>query len=276
MWILPLLAAAAAAATSPEAVTLPRTEVHRITAKSNGVPYEIRVALPPGYAGGSRKYGTVYVLDADYSFAIARNVVEHLSDRDHLEPLLVVGIAYDGPLRYRLDRTRDYTPSHSPRGGYGEEMQKHSGGGPEFLEFLSGELIPFIDERYRTADDRRALVGHSYGGLFASWTLLTTGSTLFDRFIIVSPSLWYHDREMFELENKLAEKAPHPAGRVYLSVGSIENSMMATDLRRFEKALRERKHPGLALRIEVLDGETHNSVFPSAFSRGLRWAFEGR
>lgn len=73
-----------------EPVTLPNTEVRHLRAEANGIEYKIYVALPPRYAQEGRRYGVVYALDADYSFAIARNVVEHLSDRDHLEPLIVV------------------------------------------------------------------------------------------------------------------------------------------------------------------------------------------
>jgi predicted alpha/beta superfamily hydrolase len=251
------------------AVSLPNTEVHHLTSKAREIDYKIYVALPNGYQDSTRRYGVVYLLDADYSFAIARNVVEHLSDRNHLEPLIVVGIAYGGPLQYRLNRTRDYTPTHSPDGGYGPEMQKHSGGGPDFRQFVSRDLIPFIERTYRT-DGRRALVGHSYGGLFTTWTLLTTGATLFDRFIVVSPSLWYDERMIFSVSPKEPLK-----GKVYLAVGSIENSLMATDLRRMAAALRK-NHKSLAVRDEILDDETHNSVFPSAFSRGLRWVFDGR
>lgn len=251
-----------------ERVTLPGTEVHRLTSKHNGIAYKLYVSVPPGYdSSKTKKYGVIYTLDADYSFAIARNVVEHMSDRDHLEPLIVVSIAYDGPAQYRLNRTRDYTPTHTLEGGYGPEYQKVSGGAPKFRDFLTKELIPFIDARYRTIPGRRALSGHSYGGLFSTWMLLTTGTRFFDRYIIVSPSLWYDDRMIFKL--------PVPAklaARVYLTVGSIEQTMMATDLARLARSLRSRT----TLKHEVHDDETHNSVFPSAFSRGLRFVYEGR
>lgn len=269
-WLLflsPLLAAP---------VTLPGTEIVDVTAKSNGIDYRVYVWVPPGYEEGSKRYGVVYTLDADYSFAIARNVVEHLSDRDHLEPLIVVSVAYGGPNRYRLNRTRDYTPTFSPDGGYGKEMQKHSGGGVKFRDFLTTELVPLIDGRYRTVPGRRALVGHSYGGLFATWMLLTTGSSLFDRYVIVSPSLWYDDRMIFELEEKLARGGGRPAGKAYISAGDMENPLMASDVRALAKTLRGRAHPRLTLREEILEGETHNSIFPSAFSRGLRFVFDGR
>ena len=251
-----------------EPVVIPRTTVHHLTAKANGIDYKLYVSVPREYDGGKERYPTVYLLDADYSFAIAHNVVEHLADRNDLRWAILVGIAYDGPPQYRLNRTRDYTPTYSPEGGYGPEYQKHSGGAPKFREFLRGELVPFIDETYRTTGER-ILVGHSYGGLFTSWIMLTAPD-LFSGYVVVSPSLWYDDRMIFELQKK---EVPKPEGRAHFAVGAIENPMMATDLRRFTAKLLERKYD---VRREVMNDETHNSLFPSALSRGLRWVMRGR
>lgn len=157
-----------------------------------------------------------------------------------------MAIAYDGPLQYRMNRPRDYTPRFSPTGGYGPEMQKVSGGGPKFRSFIEKELVPFIDKSYRTIAGDRTLVGHSYGGLFASWNLVSERTKKLD-------------------------------ARVYLAVGAFEGDSdraMTGDLVAFAKRLK--KYEGLALRSAVLDGETHNSVFPRALSDGLRFVFEGR
>ena len=258
-------------ALNPPPVAIPNSEVRHVQSESNGIGYKLYIGLPNGYDEGTRRYGVVYTLDADYSFAIARNVVEHLADRDHLEPLIVVSIAYDGPPQYRLNRTRDYTPTHSLESPYGREMQKHSGGGPKFRDFLTKELVPLIDRSYRTDPSKRALVGHSYGGLFTTWMMLTTGTSVFNRFVIVSPSYWYDDELIFKLV-----KNSQAAGRVYVAAGALENPIMARDVRRFAKSLRTPSRTGLKVRDEILDDETHNSIFPSGFSRGLRWVFEGR
>lgn len=270
----PILVCAALLWTSlaaAEPVGLPNTERLELTSKTNGVDYALYVSFPPGYPEKGKRYPVVYLLDAHYSFAIARNITEHLTERNDLPPLILVGIAYGGPDRYRVNRTRDYTPRHSPTGGYGAEYQKHSGGGPKFLAFIETELIPFIDARYPTAGER-GLVGHSYGALFSTWVLLTRPG-LFDVQIIVSPSLWYHDEWIFGVEREL-EKGTLP-GRAYFAVGAMENRVMSRTLVRMAEALRAR-HPSVKVRHEIFEGETHNSVFPTALSRGLRWGFGGR
>ena len=94
------------ASAAAEAVSLPRTSLHLIESKANGVAYKLYVSIPRPYEQSKERYPVIYLLDADYSFAIARNVVEHLADRDHLRRAIVVGIAYAGPDRYRANRTR--------------------------------------------------------------------------------------------------------------------------------------------------------------------------
>ena len=250
------------------ALTVERTEVRRMTSKANGVAYKLYVALPHGYPAAGKRYPVVYLLDADYSFLIARNIADHLAERDHLRELILVAVAYDGPPQYRMNRTRDYTPTFSPTGGYGPEYQKVSGGGPKFRTFLEKELLPFIDRTYATLPGERCLVGHSYGGLFATWNLLTA-SPYFRGYIVVSPSLWYDDSLMLRMTKPASLNV-----RVYAASGAMENSVMARDLRALATRLRDLR--GLAMQSDVLAGETHNSIFPRALSNGLRFVFEGR
>jgi predicted alpha/beta superfamily hydrolase len=270
--------AAEATATAARGLQLERVEVRTLVSTANGVTYKLYVSLPHGYETPGRRYPVVYLLDADYSFLIARNITDHLAERQHLRELILVGVAYDGPNQYRLNRTRDYTPFFSPDGGYGPEYQKASGDGPKFREFFEKELIPFIDATYPTVAGDRCLVGHSYGGLFASWNLLAMPS-LFQRYIVVSPSLWYRDGIIFDEQKQQEKKVKSLPVRAYFAVGGLEGNGehdMVVELVKFTKRLRAHHYQGLVLERETLDNETHNSVFPRALSNGLRYVFEGR
>lgn len=259
------------------AVTLPRTEIRYLSSRAVGQRYKLYVSLPQSYADTTRRFAAVFLLDADYSFALAHNIVEHLSDRDDLDQLLIVGIAYAGPLHYRLNRTRDYTPTHVPTGGYGPEYQRVSGGGAVFRRFLKEELIPFVERHYRVRDDR-TLVGHSYGGLFTTWVAFTDPA-LFQRYIVVSPSLWYDDHVMFDVERRFAEHHARLPARIFFTVGEREANAerdMVSDLRRFVEQVQGRGYEGLQLRMRVLPENTHDSVFPAGLGLGLRYVFDGR
>ena len=263
---------AVASAPSVTPYHIPSTEVRSISSTTNGIGYRLYVSLPPGYDTASARYPVVYMLDADYSFPVAHATAWHLAERSHLPPVILIAVAYDGPPAYRLNRTRDYTPVFDSVGGYGPSYQRVSGGAPRFIEFLKAELIPFVDANYRTTTDR-TLVGHSYGGLFALWTSLQQ-PTLFRRILAVSPSLWYRNRYLFQLEKEQRDAGGALPARMYVAAGDLENPIMASDLRAWASQLRSRGDTRLRLHAEVLAGETHNSIFPGALGRGLRWLFD--
>lgn len=252
-------------------VTLPYTDVFYLKSKANGIAYKLYVSYPREFPETTHAYPLIVSLDADYSFAIIRNIVEHLSDRRDTPPMVVVGIGYAGETTlqsYRENRSRDYTPVFDPDDGYGPEFQKQSGSAPQFLAFIRDELLPLMRERYR-ASGRRALVGHSYGGLFASWTMLHQPE-LFDGYIVVSPSWWYHDRWIFEHERAFAQQHKALSATAYLAVGDSESTRMVKDFREFVAQLGARQYSGLQLQSEVMSNETHNSLFPRAVSNGIR------
>lgn len=81
--------------------TLPNTEVHYLTSETNGVEYKLYVSFPEGYhTDSTQRYPVLYLLDADYSFAIAKNIIDHLAKRNHIREIIIVGIAYAGPDQY--------------------------------------------------------------------------------------------------------------------------------------------------------------------------------
>lgn len=171
-----------------ESVVLSNTQVRKMHSEITKENYHIYVNIPAHYYDEPKNtYPSLFMLDADYSFALAKQISEHLSDRSHMPEAFVFGIAYDGPSNYRLNRTRDDTPTYVVDGGYGREFQKHSGGGPAFTAFLEKELVPYLQKHFRLSA-QKVLVGHSYGGLLASWTMLAKPQ-IFSGYIIVSPSL---------------------------------------------------------------------------------------
>ncbi|MBI1212777.1 MAG: hypothetical protein GC190_15040 [Alphaproteobacteria bacterium] len=257
--------------------TVPNTQVFDMHSKQTGDDYEILVATPPGYPEPGKLYPVVYALDADYSFALTRNVIEHFVEREDLPPMILVGIAYPGAATdrdiYKRTRTRDYTPIFVRTGGYGLEFQKVSGGAPKFKAFMAAELFPVIEHKFAADPNDRTIIGHSYGGLFATYVLLTEPS-MYKRYIIVSPSLWYSDRMAFQMEEAAAARGEPASADVFLSVGALENSQMPNDLRDFYNRLKSRNRPGLKLTLQIFDDERHDSVFPGAVTRGLRTVFE--
>lgn len=275
MFAAAIMTPAQAARLRPFAI--PNTQVFDLHSKQTGGDYEIRVATPPGYPEPGKLYPVIYALDADYSFALTRNVIQHFVEREDLPPMILVGIGYPGAATnrdlYKLTRTRDYTPIFVRTGGYGLEFQKVSGGAPKFKAFMAAELFPVVEHKFAADPNDRTIVGHSYGGLFATYVLLTEPS-MYKRYVIVSPSLWYSERIAFQMEDAAAARGEPSNANVFLSVGALENPAMPNDLRDFYNRLKSRNRPGLKLTLQIFDDERHDSVFPAAVTRGLRTVFE--
>ena len=258
-------------------VELPNTERVDLESPVNGVTYRLLVSVPEGFEGSEARYPVVYLLDADYSFAIARNVVEHHVQRDRMPETIVVAIGYAGDVTrasYRLNRSRDYTPTPTTGQSYDEKTDPVTGGASAFLETLVDHIVPAIEERYRGSGER-ILVGHSFGGLFSVWATLERPD-VFPTILTVSPSLWYDDQLVLE---RIRRATPErlEGRRVFGMVGSREGNStrrMVPDLRELGVLL----EPVLGedVRIDVADGETHDSVFPRAVSTGLRWLVSRR
>src|SRR5207245_10620907 len=75
---------------------------------------------------------------------------------------------------------------------------------------------------YRVDADDAAFFGHSQGGLFATYVLLTEPNT-FRRYGIGSPSLWWDDNTMFDYEAQYADAHDDLPAKVFFSVGEHED-----------------------------------------------------
>lgn len=130
---------------------------------------------------------------------------------------------------------------------------------------------------------RKVYVGHSFGGLFGSYLLLTK-SGMFRSYILGSPSLWFDKRTMFDFEARYAETHRDLPADVLLSIGAYEtrgsgprhmNADMVGDMHRFERMLKSRGYPGLKIESEVLADEDHLTVLPRTITHGLLSALPG-
>lgn len=280
--LLEVAASRAPRSTGP-AYALPRSTVLSYRSDINGVDYSLYVRPPAGHEGGTGRYPVIVTLDADYSFPGCAAQLEHLAARESQAPeAILVSVAYSGsypdPRGYRMNRTRDYTPAFVAEGGYGPEYQRASGGAPLFLRSLLEEALPEIGRHWRTDEHDRTLVGHSFGGLFGGWVLQTRPDS-FSRYLLVSPSLWYADELLLRQEEDGRFASPTRPTRVFLAVGDREERStggghrMVSQMRTFADRLARRGDPNLSVRSRVFEDETHASIFPAAFSTGVRHLF---
>lgn len=250
-------------------VVIQDTERHELPSRVVDDTFKVHVYLPRGYDDMKEPIPVVYLLDAEYSFGAVAYTIRRLV-KDHLiPPVLLVGVAYEvGYDEYYRRRERDFTPTKAH-----VEDFPYAGNGESFVRFLRGELIPFINKTYRVIPDDRTIIGLSFSGLFISY-ILFSGNDLFNRYVIVSPSLWWDGGVVFQYEADYRKKHETLPGRVYLAAGENDGRNIIEDLSRLEKLLKKRNYEGLAYRVRFFPDETHRTVFPIAVSHGLRFVFE--
>jgi predicted alpha/beta superfamily hydrolase len=252
-------------------VSISGSERQIIKSATNGIEYQIDVALPSGYAASDKRYPVFYVLDGNLSFAGFLDAFRQLRLDGGIPPIIVVGVGYkeDDPAvftpAYAANRNRDYTPTSV------DAAMAGSGRAPAFLNFLKDELIPLIDKRYRTNPADRGLGGHSLGGLFSTYALLTEPD-LFQRYWLGSPSLWWDHQVSFTWLDQAAARDIKPHGRAFLTVGGLEPGLMIRPMERMALELTKR-FPRLEVNSIVFPEETHTSVIGGAVSRALRFLY---
>ncbi len=188
------------------------TLMHQFVSNTNSVPYRVSVALPFNYLPfDTTRYPVMYVLDGDPNLPMAALIQRNMSYDHEVPDVIMVGIGYqvDNFLSTRSFRMLDYTPSHVAKIDSemtaSHHMKMVSGGAPDFLQVLEKEIIPYIENNFKTNKDR-SLAGHSLGGLFTLYTLFHEPA-LFQRYLISSPSLYWNDFEM------LGEETEYHSGR---------------------------------------------------------------
>lgn len=279
-----------------DASPLANTEVHYLRSEHVGDEFKIFVGHCPGR--GDAPPTVLYLGDANGFFGGAVDAIRLMQLSAHLPPLLVVGIGYrvGGIDETDLQRTRDFTPTSDPDFARIFAALDAMGGAPQQLSFIRDELQPWVEENYAVASEDSAYFGHSFGGLFATYALLTQPDT-FARYGIGSPSLWWHGAMAFDLEAAYAATHHDLPAKVFFSIGEHETHEgrqyeasrlppdeariaglrhidMVDDMQRMVSVLRSRNYPGLQLESAVFSDEFHITIPFLNLTRALRYLFD--
>lgn len=207
-----------------------------VITSTNVAPRPVLVYLPPGYeTETTRRYGVLYfhdgqnVFDRRTAFGGVEwgvdETAESLIRAGAMDPVIIVAVG-NTP-----DRIDEYTPVASPG---------HGGGRADaYARFLVEELKPLIDSRYRTdpSPDRTGVAGSSLGGLVSMYLGLTRSGT-FRRLGVISPSVWWANRDIVSRVAALPAKLPL---RIWEDIGTAEGgSETVEDARALRDALAAR------------------------------------
>jgi predicted alpha/beta superfamily hydrolase len=220
----------------------------------------LNIYLPEGYSqNDTTKYPVIYLLDgsADEDFIHVVGLVQFNNFEwiKRVPKSIVVGIA-------TVDRRRDFTfPST-----VAEEKNKYptTGHSDKFIAFIEKELQPLIKKQFHT-NESKTIIGQSLGGLLATQVLFQKPE-LFDKYIIISPSLWWDAGSLLNYNIDNLSKKIRRNTSVYIGVGKEGivpgkvPRVMEVDANMLADKIQAQKITNLTVYFDYLPQEDHATI----------------
>ncbi len=249
--------------------------------------HQIQIALPASYQRyPEKKYPVLWVMDGDLMFHLVVGILNIMTFGSDMPEMIVVAVGSPPELGIEghMRRLTNFSPpgkTYYGAGIIGDLQRKiitfpefpHKG--DKFQSFLVNDLRAELIKKYRMNDDH-ALFGHSAGGLFAGYTLLSYPQA-FSKYIIGSPYLYGVEGAVFELEKSYAKKHADLDAKVFIGAGDREVSDskhlatggLVSSMALLSERLRLRDYPSLELTSRIYSGEDHGSVIPRILNEAI-------
>lgn len=233
----------------------------------------LNIYLPEGYKqDDTTKYSVIYLLDgsADEDFIHVVGLVQFNTFEwiQRIPKSIVVGIA-------TVDRKRDLTYPTTI-----EEDKKAfptTGHSDKFIAFIEKELQPYIEKKYKT-NTSKTIIGQSLGGLFATEVLFKKPK-LFNKYIIISPSLWWDDGSLLKQEPEILKNNFSQPTNIYIGVGkeglglSKNPHVMEVDANLLAAKIKNTKSKTVTTYFDYLPQEDHATISHQAIFNAFRMLY---
>ncbi len=230
----------------------------------------VNVSLPQGYddpENAAIRYPVIYLLDGGAGwqdfFHIAA-MVRHGGTWGASAAVIVVGIE-------SRDRRAEFT---RPSADAKEQKDFPTHGKAEaFRRFVVEELKPLVAGAYRTTDES-GVIGESLAGLFVVDVALRNPES-FDRYIAISPSLWWDGQRLSRESRALLAAMPPGRRTIWLSIAD-ETDGMREGLNRVRAALTAQGRGRIDVHYVPFPAETHATIYHPAAVRAVRTLFPSK
>lgn len=271
---LTLIASSALATPSP--YPMPRTQAIPITDKVTGGQYTLYIKVPEEYETNKdtplKHYPVIYTTDAQWHMDLLSGVTAFL-----MPDVILVGVSWQhnmpsdivyGHRRPFASRFKDY--SFVAHDNPDVQAKYHFGQADKHIRFLQDDIIPYVEQHYRTMPDKRAYLGYSMGAEFGAYIMLNAPTT-FRYYVLGSPSL---DDTSFKFLKALTV-SPSTKQTVttdaFVSIGELETTRMALT-KDFVALLEAKATRGISVNgLHIMKDSDHTSAVPETFSRGVKW-----
>jgi len=246
---------------------LNNTQIVPLQSKAGGRQYELVVVLPSSYAANPGKtYPVLYYLDAYWDTPLLVSTYGNLIYDNRAPEFIMVGLSYPSGTNYDVERRKDYTITAT---------DANSGKADAFLSFITQEVAPLVESRFRGEQTGRVIGGSSLGGLFAIAAAYKAPG-FFAGHIAISPAAGWDEGALAKLDEQYARTHKALAARMFISYGSDEYPGFREPIAAFQQRLAARGYTGLALQNYTMEGLDHTSVKGDGYVRGLNWVWQPR
>jgi len=225
-----------------------------IASSKLGASREIKIQLPRNYdPEGDILYPLIVVMDGDYMFEPIIGNVDYHSYWGDMPKSIVVGI--------NQSETRDSDLSYSG------ETYFPSDEGALFFEFISMEVIPYMNERYLTSNFR-IVIGHDRSANFLNYYLFKE-KPLFRGYIALSPDL------SPEMVNRLSERLSSVPEDTfyYLATGDNDVDQLKESITALDNNLKGIENPKLHYRFDNFQDADHYSLVGLGIPKAINEIF---
>jgi predicted alpha/beta superfamily hydrolase len=228
-----------------------------------GRDFHINVRLPLDYqASNAKTYPVVYVLDGDSLFPLLAPTHVFLHYDEKLPEAIVVGISYGSFDPSMNKRDIDFSaPAADAKPG--------EDGAPRFLAFLKSELIPKVENQFRTNAAKRVLVGQSRAGYFVLWSALEDPDLFWGR-VASNPALAPGRARFFEAAASHSRKDL----KVAIASGTRDTELRQRNATEWGTTWSSRADAPWAVNLIKLEGGTHAATIGETYRRAMLWLFQ--
>lgn len=162
---------------------------------------KVFIYLPPSYKEiNYGKFPVLYANDGAELYRYSKSLINSFEEgfkSGKLQEFIWIGI-------YSDKRIHEYTPWSAP--ALAPKFNDFGGLGKQYIDFITKEIKPYIDDNYKTKSDAKNtwIMGYSLGGLISVYSLYVTN--VFGKVASICGSFWYKDIVNWIAENDILNK----------------------------------------------------------------------
>ncbi|WP_396148243.1 alpha/beta hydrolase [Flavobacterium sp.] len=229
----------------------------KIQSKKLNEERNFSVILPASYENSpEKKYPILVLLDGEYLADPFSGILKYGNYWDDLPEIIIVAV------NQNYGETRFNDSNYSEEGLPAES-------GAKFFEFIGFELLPYIQQKYRTLPFR-IIAGHDTTAGFLNFYLYKD-DPIFNAYISISPEM------APEMEVRIAERLAKTQKPVfyYQATSKADLEEIQENTKKLDDVAKEIKNPNVNYRYDVFQNTSHYSLVAEAIPSAFYFIFNG-